>query len=444
MLTFAKNIYNHMKELIIIAVLILLNGVFSMSEIALISARKAKLSNDAKKGNKSAKAALALSGEPDRFLSTVQIGITLIGIVTGIYSGDALALQMGNILIGWGLSQSIAYPLSQTLIVMIVTYLSIVLGELVPKRIGISKATSVAKAVAPAMQLLSKIAHPFVWILSQSTQLLTKILGVSEQENKVTEEEIKSIIQEGTEAGEVQEVEQDIMERVLVLGDQRVSSIMTLRKDLICMDIAMTPAQIKELITKDLHDVYPVTDSNIDNLRGMVGLKDLILTLQEPHFCLQQVMRPALFFPENMTVYKALESFKQNKKNVALVCDEFGNVQGIVTLHDILEGLVGNLEEAHEAPSIVARTDNSSWLIDGTCPMYDFLEYFDCTELYNSDAPYTSIGGLILDQLEHIPTTGETIQWQDFVLEVVDMDGARIDKVLVKKETTNTTQEQEN
>lgn len=431
-----------MKELIIIAILILLNGLFSMSEIALLSARKTKLSNDAKKGSKRAQKALQLQSDPDRFLSTVQIGITLIGIVTGIYSGDSLALKLGNIWATWGMNPSIAYPLSQGLIVMIVTYLSIVLGELVPKRIGISKATGVAKAMAPTMQLLSKIAYPFVWILSVSTQLLAKTLRVSEQDNKVTEEEIKSIIQEGTEAGEVQEVEQDIMERVLVLGDQRLSSIMTLRKDLICMDIAMTPAQIKEVITQDLHDVYPVTDKNMDNLCGMVGLKDLILTLQEPQFCLQQVMKPALYFPENMTVYKALESFKQNKKNVALVCDEFGSLQGIVTLHDILEGLVGNLEEAHETPNIIARSDNASWLIDGTCPMYDFLAYFDCTELYNSDAPYTSIGGLILDQLEHIPTAGETIQWQDFALEVVDMDGARIDKVLVRKEQTNHAQEQ--
>lgn len=431
MLTFAKNIYNHMKELIIIAVLIVLNGVFSMSEIALISARKAKLSNDAKKGSKSAKAALALSGEPDRFLSTVQIGITLIGIVTGIYSGDALALRMGNILIGWGLSQSIAYPLSQTLIVMIVTYLSIVLGELVPKRIGISKATSVAKAVAPAMQLLSKIAHPFVWILSQSTQLLTKILGVSEQENKVTEEEIKSIIQEGTEAGEVQEVEQDIMERVLVLGDQRVSSIMTLRKDLICMDIAMTPYQIKEVITQHLHEAYPVINGSIDQLCGMVSLKDLILTLPEKDFELSTVMKKALYFPESMTVYKALESFKQNKLHRALVCDEYGSLQGVITLHDILEGLVGSLEDAHDAPNIIARADKKSWLIDGSCPIYDFLEYFDCTELYNSETSYTSIGGLILNELEHIPSAGEFITWQSFRIEVVDMDGARIDKVMV-------------
>lgn len=404
-----------------------------MSEIALISARKSKLTSDAKKGSKTAKSALKLASEPDRFLSTVQIGITLIGIVTGIYSGDALALKAGNALCGWGVAKSIAYPLSQGIIVLIVTYLSIVLGELVPKRIGISKATGVAKAVAPAMQLLSKIAHPFVWVLSKSTHLLTKIMGVSDQDNKVTEEEIKSIIQEGADAGEVQEVEQDIMERVLVLGDQRISSIMTWRKDLVCMDISFTPLQIKEVITQNLHDAYPVIDSGMDNLRGIVSLKDLILTLQEPNFCLECVMKKALYFPENMTVYKALESFKQNKQNLALVCDEFGSLQGIVTLHDILEGLVGTLEEAHEEPAIVVRADNKSWLVEGTCPMYEFLEYFDSTHLYDSDAPYTSIGGLILDELEHIPTAGETLQWQLFNFEVVDMDGARIDKVMVTR-----------
>ena len=419
-----------MKEIIIILILILLNGVFSMSEIALISARKTKLSNDAKRGSKSAATALELANEPDRFLSTVQIGITLIGILTGIYSGATLADDLGDIFATWGMSTAYAYPVAQILIVILVTYLSIVMGELVPKRIGLNKADGVARFVAAPMKALSVIAMPFVWILSKSTAVIARLLGVSEADNKVTEEEIKSMIQEGTESGEVQEVEQDIMERVLMLGDRRVSSIMTCRKDLVCMDINMTVEEIRSVITDELHEAYPVIDGNMSDVRGFVSLKDLILTLDKPDFDFSAVVCQAVYFPESMTVYKALENLKSHKISRAIVCDEFGGLQGIVTLRDILEGLVGSIDEAHEQPDIVQRADNNSWLVDGMCPFYDFLEYFEREDLYHP-SDYATVSGLVLNELEHIPTTGERVEWNGFVLEVVDMDGARIDKMLV-------------
>ena len=418
-----------MKEIFIIVLLILLNGVFSMSEIALISARKTKLSNDAKRGSKTAAAALKLANEPDRFLSTIQIGITLIGILTGIYSGDVLARSLGDVFVRWGLSATYAYGIAQAFIVIVVTYLSIVVGELVPKRIGLNMADNAARVVARPMQVLSVIAMPFVWILSKSTGLLTRILGVSESDNKVTEEEIKSMIQEGTESGEVQEVEQDIMERVFVLGDQKVSSIMTCRKDIVYMDITMSSSEIRTIIAGELHEAYPVVAGDMDEVRGFVTLKDLVLTLGREDFDFTSVVHPAVYFPENMTVYKALEELRSRKVSRALVCDEFGSLQGIVTLRDILEGLVGSIEDAQSQPYIVPRHENNSWLVDGMCPFYDFLAYFEREDLYHP-SDYATMGGLMLNLLEHIPVAGERVEWNGFMLEIVDMDGARIDKLL--------------
>ncbi len=419
-----------MDDIIIILLLILLNGVFSMSEIALISARKSKLSSEAKKGSKTAKAALELANEPDRFLSTVQIGITLIGILTGIYSGDVLAKDFSEILHSWGLSLKYAYPIAQTLIIIIVTYLSIVIGELVPKRIGLNLADSAAKFIAIPMKVLSWIAMPFVWILSQSTVLLIRILGLSKSASKVTEEEIKSIIQEGTDAGEVQEVEQDIMERVLVLGDLKISSIMTHRKELETIDIHATKEEIEKTIEESTFEAYPVVDGDLENIKGIVYLKDLAVKLGKPDFQLTSLIRPITYFPENMTVYKVLEQMKAAQINRAFVCDEFGSIEGIITLRDIFEGLVGSIDELHQDPDIVKRKDKPGWLVDGQCPIYDFLAYFHREDLY-MPSDYSTVGGLILEELEHIPHSGEIVKWQNFVFEIVDMDGIRIDKILV-------------
>lgn len=422
-----------MKEIIIILLLILLNGIFSLSEIALISARKSKLSADAKRGSRSAQRALDMANEPDRFLSTVQIGITLIGILTGLYSGDVLANDFATILMGWGVAVAYAHPIAQSLIVVIVTYLSIVAGELVPKRIGLNLADRAAKLVAPPMHFLSVIAKPFVWILSKSTVLIVNLMGIKDNENRVTEEEIKTMIQEGAEAGEVQEVEQDIMERVLVMGDLKVSSIMTYRKEIICLDISMAASEVRDIIQNNLYEAYPVTNGSMENIEGVVTLKSLIVALNDPNFTMKDVITTPLYLPENMTVYKALELLKDNKTGRALVCDEYGSMQGIITTKDILEGLVGEVgdTEENEVPYIIERKDNKGWLADGQCPLYEFLTYFDSEDLCTSTPSCNTLAGLMLENLGHIPTEGESIQWHHFQLEIMDMDGARIDKVLV-------------
>lgn len=408
----------------------MLNGIFSMSEVALISARKSKLSTDAKRGHKSAAVALALSEEPERFLSTVQIGITLIGILTGLFSGATIANDFGMILIAWGVKPSIAIGLSKALIVTAVTYLSIVVGELVPKKIGMNMADTIARLVAPGMKLLSIITYPLVWVLSVSTAGISKILRIDKKASVVTEEEIKTLIKEGTEGGEVKEVEQDIMERALVLGDLRVESIMTVRGDVATLSVNMTSDDVMSRISQELHSSYPVYDAIKSEIIGIVSLKQLILSLNSENFNLSDIIIPGLYVPENMSVYDALDMFKAKKVHSALVCDEYGAFCGVVTLRDILDGLVGNCPDEVEEPMIVKRDSKEEWLIDGKCTVYDFLSHFDKEDLYMPQS-YTTIGGMIMNNLQRIATIGDVIVWNGLRIEVIDMDNTRVDKVAV-------------
>lgn len=401
-----------------------------MSEVALISARKSRLSSDAKKGSKSAKVALKLANDPDRFLSTVQIGITLIGILTGIYSGNRIAVDLTETMISWGVSVTYASALAQGIIVVVVTYLTIIFGELVPKRIGLSVAEKAAKVVARPMRVLASIALPFVWLLSKSTEIIFNLLGIKETDNKVTEEEIKSIIEEGTEEGEVQPVEKDIMQRVFLLGDLKVSSIMTHKSDIVWLDMDMTADEVRAVVNENLFEFYPIADGDLDHVKGIVNLKDLVVHLSNPDFKLASLIHEATYFHESMNVYKVLEQMKMQKISRALVCDEFGICTGIITLRDILEGLVGNVDDPEEEPDIIKRVNKEGWLVDGQCSLYDFLCYFNRSDLFEA-SEYHTLGGLLLKELQHIPTSGETLQWNGFTFEVVDMDGARIDKVLV-------------
>ena len=404
-------------EIFIIIGLILLNGILSMSEIALVSARKARLELDAKRGNKSAQTALKLAGEPDRFLSTIQIGITY---------------NLAEVVRHVPVLEPYALGVSKTIIVIIVTYLTLIMGELVPKRIGMGYAERVSMLVAKPMYFLSKLALPFVWLLSKSTSLVIKITGIkANEENKVTEEEIKAIVKEGFDGGEVQEVEQDIVERVFNLGDRNVGSIMTHRSDLVWLDVTDSIEKIREKVQENLFNIYPVASEKFDNIKGVVYLKDLFGRIDEPDFSLEEVIRPAQYLPENQSVYNALEQFKEARVKYGIVTDEFGGIQGIVTLKDIMEGLIGQVPEVGEEAEIVQRADGS-WLVDGQYNFYDFLEYFDMEDLY-AEHDYNTLSGLILEILERVPKTGETLTWLTFEFEIVDMDGARIDKVLVKK-----------
>ena len=424
-----------MEEIFIIILLILLNGIFAMSEIAIISARKSSLQTDANKGSKAARTALGLAQDPDKFLSAVQVGITLIGILTGIFSGNKIAAEFSAVLQSAGMSAAGASALAQTIIVILVMFLTLIFGELVPKRIAMSAAEKVSKIVAGPMKFISVIAAPFVWLLAKTTSLVTKMLGIKYQEAKVTEEEIKSIIQEGTDEGEVSPVEQDLVERVFALGDLKVSTIMTLRADIVWLSLDMTDEEIRETISKNLFEEYPVVEDDLDHVVGVLSLKEYVLNYRNEVLDLAKMMKAPEYFHENMNVYTVLEQMKQKKISRALVCDEFGSCSGIITLKDIMEALVGNINDDHQEPDIVARAGNDGWLVDGMCPMYDFLRHFDVEESME-DFEYTTVAGLILDELDHMPVAGEKVTWRDFQFEVVDMDGARIDKVIVKRLTS--------
>lgn len=421
-------------DFLIIFLLILLNGLFSMSEVSLISARKSNISSDAKRGSKSAKTALNLMNEPNRFLSTVQIGITLIGILTGLYSGAALSKGFAVVLTKWGIGSSAADTLASAIIVIVVTFISIVFGELLPKRIGMGAPEKIAKGISGLMSVISWLATPFVWLLGKTTDVLVKLFGVANTEQKVTEEEIKSMVAEGKEDGEVQEVEQDIVERVFSLGDRKIESIMTSRADMVWIDKSMTNNEINDIVQENLYEVYPVGDGDLDELIGVVFLKDLFGKLDKPEFNISQILQPVQYFHEYTDVYKVLQQMKEKQVGYGIICDEFGVCQGIVTHKDILEGLVGSISDEEDEPDIIAR-ENGGWLVDGQCPFYDFLSHFDMEDLASEpENDYNTVGGLILEILEHIPQSGEKVSWHGFTFEVIDMDAARIDKVLVERD----------
>ena len=422
-------------EAFIILLLIFINGVFSMAEIAMISSRKSKLNAEASNGDKAARAAVRISSDPDKFLSTVQMGVTLVGILTGIFSGDSLARDFASLLTSLGIGAGTASVLSKAIIVFIVMFLSILLGELIPKRIAMSNPEKVAKALAGLMRFVSWTASPVVWLLAKSTALCAKALGIKERESKVTEDEIKSIIEEGKDEGEVSPVEQDIVERVFTLGDLSVSTIMTLRDDIVWLDLEMTEDEIIKTIESTIFEQYPVVDGDIDHVVGVLSIKDYVTALRkDKHLDLKKMMKEAHYVHENMSIYTVLEYMKSERIHRALVCDEFGGLEGIISLKDIFDALVGNMapQELMKEPDIIARKDGEGWLVDGQCSIYDFLSHFDLGENME-DYDFSTVGGLLLEKLQHVPKSGEKTEWQGFSFEVADMDGARIDKIIVKK-----------
>ena len=416
-------------EFIIIAALILLNGIFAMSEIALVSVRKSRLETEMKKGGKAAHTALNLSNEPNRFLSMVLIGSTLVSILTGLYSGKAFSDNLTKLIEPIEILAPYAKAISAFSIVFVVTFLTIVFGELIPKRLGLRMPERIAKIVAKPMIWLSYFMSPIVWLLSKTTAVFFKIFRIPEDETKVTEEEIKSLVKEGLDAGEVQEVEHEIVGRVFSLGDRDVDSIMTPRNDLVWLNTSDDKDKIRETVMEEIHNLYPVASGDSEEISGVVYLKDLFGRIDTPDFSIEEIMKPVQYLPDNKSVYGVLELFKETHVKYGFVTDEFGEVKGIVTLSDIMEALVGEVVEEGEESSIVIR-DDGSFLVDGQYSFYNFLEYFDLEDWYH-EHDYNTLSGLILDILEHVPKEGEKFSWHHFSFEIIDMDGARIDKVLV-------------
>jgi putative hemolysin len=410
--------------------LILLNGVFSMAEIALVSARKARLEAQANKGDKKAKEALELANHPNTFLSTVQIGITLIGILTGILSGDKLTDDLAEKISTLPLIGDYSSGISTAIVVVVITYFSLVFGELVPKRLGLARPEAIAKILAAPMRLLSRITHPFVWLLTRSGNLIVRMMGIRPNDNQVTEEEIKAIISEGTEHGAIDEAEQDIIERVFHLGDRNITSLMTHRSDIIWFNLNDNEDKIKEKILQETHSSYPICDGTIDNIKGVVSIKDLYVSADSTLF--KDIMQPALFIPENNSPYQVLEKFKESKIHSAFIVDEYGSILGLLTINDILEAIVGDMPQPDVDDYEIRKREDGTYLVDGQIPFYDFLTRFEKTEWMNEgEHDFDTLAGFILHELEKIPKPGEKLSWKGFKIEVLDMDGHRIDKVLV-------------
>ncbi len=419
-------------ELLIILGLILLNGIFSMTEMAMVSARRTRLEIQADKGSKKAQKALKIIESPDKFLSTIQIGITLIGILTGIFSGESIQADLTAFFRRFETLRPISSPLATAAIVITVTYFTLVLGELVPKRIGLTQSESIAKFMAPVMNALSKIAFPFIWLLSVSTKFLTGVLRIKSRDTTVTEDEIKAIIEESAEQGEIEVGEQEMIERIFHLSDRNITSLMTHRNDIYRLEIDMDNAAIGAYIRAHPFSVYPVCAGNVDEIKGFVRSRDLLALADGK--TLKDLCRKALFVPENNSAYKVMERFKQTGIHICFVVDEYGALQGMVTLNDIFEAIVGDMPEAGASieEEIVVRGEGSYW-VDAQIRFYDFLNYFDYDD---EDFPkrFDTLAGFILHRLEHIPKPGERFEWKDLTFEIADMDEQRIDKVLVKKD----------
>ena len=432
---------SYLIEILIIVILIVLNGIFAMSEFAIISAKKMRLQQRAEKGDARAAAALELAEEPTSFLSTIQIGITLIGIFAGAYGGVTVARGLAKYFTTFPSLAPYAEMLSVTLVVLVITYLTLVFGELVPKRIALNNAENLAASIAKPMRLLSLIAAPFVVVLSRSTEMVLRIMGVrATTEPPVTEEEIKILLEEGTEAGIFEKAELSMVKGIFDLGDRRVESLMTPRPDVIALDLDDPDEENLRKMILSGRSKFPAFQGNLDTIVGMVSVKNVLARMVEggsPNIT-AAVTKP-LFVPETISVLKLLESFKETGLHSALVTDEYGSIQGIVTLHDILEAIVGDVwtfGEPEETP-VVVREDGS-WLIDGSTPVEDLKDIFS-VELFpgEEEGEYRTIAGLIMYILNRIPTTGDHFEIGGLRYEVVDMDGKRVDKVMVRRTSTD-------
>lgn len=402
-----------------------------MSEAAVVSSRKSKLDADSKKGNKTSKRILEVAENPDNFLSTVQIAITAIGLITGMYTGDNLIKPFANLISQIGLDIEYSEIIARVVVVLTITYVTLVIGELFPKKLALNSPEKIASIIISPMNFLKRLFYPLVWLLSVSTQGLMSLFGIEKKKNTASEEEIKAIVSDSTEGGEVEEVEKEIVERVFSLGDRDVATLMTHRTEFVWLDTDDNLESVKAKLSQHIHYIYPVADKTLDNIVGVVYLKDLFNKL-DTFKSVKEIMREPQYLHESISVYDALETFKENKIHYALVIDEFGMVVGMVTMNNILESLVGNaseLETEDDEDEFVEREDGT-FLVGGQYSFYDFLSHFDLENLYQ-DNDFNTLGGLILEQTGTIPKVGERIIWDRFIFEVVDLDSTRIDKVLV-------------
>ncbi len=419
------------QEVIIIVLLILLNGLFSMAEISILSSKKSRLEELLRKGNLSAKNVLHLGEHPNKFLSTVQIGITSTGILTGIFGGATISQAVKELLINFGLSTIYASNVAIAIVVVIITFFSIVIGELLPKRIGMTNPEAISMVAAKPMIILSRLTAPFGWLLGTTTDFFIRLFGIKKTgPSQVTEAEIKALVEEGTTYGTIQEIEQDIVENVFFIGDLRIEKLMTIRSDVVWIEIdEPIETSIQKMVDEE-HSIYPVCEKGIDNVLGVVYTKDMFKQLAcNSNIDLRSSIREALFIPNNQKAYKVLERFRETHNHFGFVLNEYGEVEGVITINDILEELVGDFTDSDE-PTIIKR-DDGSLLVDGKALFYDLIEVLEIDDYEPIQQEYNTIAGFMLHHFKEIPKATDRFVWKGFSFEVMDMDGNRIDKVLI-------------
>ena len=438
-------------EILIIAMLILGNGIFALSEMAVITARKSRLQDWVKKGNSRAKVALELAQTPNRLLSSVQIGITSIGILAGVFAGRGVAERTADYLQSLPLVGMYHQQIGLGLVVLIITFFSLVIGELVPKRLAMRHPEMIATWVALPLRLFARVSAPMVHLLSVSTEIVCRLFGKAQSEEPpVTEEEITTLVQQGTEAGVFEEKAEGMVEAVLRLGDKSARSLMTPRTQIAWLDLENSMEQIRTKISASGRSRFPVAAGSLDKVTGIVQAKDMLaLTLANKPIDLNTLMQEPLFVPRTVSALELLESFKKSNKHIALVVDEYGGIEGLLTHHDILEAIAGDIPigEKPVDPKAVKRHDGS-WLLDGMLSVDEFKEIFHVETLPGEkrDA-YQTLGGFVFTQMGRVPSVAESFEWHGLRFEIVDMDGKRIDKVLVmatqatRSESSTTTTE---
>ncbi|MFE0752766.1 hemolysin family protein [Inquilinus sp. NPDC058860] len=427
-------------EIVIVVALILLNAFFAMSELALVSARRVRLQGMAEQGHRGARAALALAEDPNRLLSTVQVGITLVGIFAGAFGGATLSVPVREWLATLPVVGPWADGLSFALVVVAITYFSLIVGELVPKRIALNHAEGIAARVARPMQMVAAVGAPIVWLLQRSTELVLRLLGVSSvPAQTVTEEEVKSLIAEGTEAGVFVEAEREMIDGVLRLADRSVRSIMTPRHEMVWVDLEDSPDEIRRTIAESGCSRFPVARGELDELEGVIQTKDLLdRLLQGGPFDVAETMRPPLVVPDGTPALKLLQTFRSAPIHLAVVVDEYGSVEGLVTPSDILSAIAGEVGDLtiDSAGYSIVRRDDGSWLVDAMTPIDEVERLLRLRGLRSEDDDYHTLAGFVLWHLGHMPKVAESFVENGVRYEVIDLDGNRIDKVLVKVDQT--------
>lgn len=421
-------------EIVIVLLLIVVNGIFAMAEIAIVSARKSKLQQQANEGSKRAQAALELAQSPNRFLSTIQIGITFVGIFAGAFGGETIARTLSNELKNIPAIAQYSKGIALFLVVALITYLSLIIGELVPKRLALNSPETIAKIVARPMNILSSLASPLVNLLTVSTDWVLRLLQMKPStEPRVSEEEIKLLIREGAKSGVLNITEQDIVERTFRLGDKKVNTLMTSRKEIVWLDVDSPFKILRSKIAKHPHSHFPVCRDNLDKVLGVIRTEDLLTNfLVEEKIDVKKSLHKPIFIPETMEALRVLELFKKSGIHMALVVDEYGSVLGLLSLSDILEEIVGDIPTVNELEEQdIIKRDDGSYLVDGLVPIDEFKDYFQIKKLPGEKTgTFHTIGGFVMTKLGRIPVSGDKIELETFRFEVMDMDGNRVDKIL--------------